>query len=206
MIFFLKPSLGNLIRIRFDAISSYHHAGTDTLGMAGSDDNLPMLDWPITTPRTQAFLSSILGGDGLLPPENGDEEVPLLATVSSASEKQHNLCIDSIVDREEIDGIRRIQDLGDQSTSIADTSVPNFPPKHHGFRSGLAERMAARGGFNAPKLNTYQIRSSNNLHSSQPPSDGDAKSHQIPLSPGFSPSAFLDSPVFLFNSLVQFNV
>lgn len=174
------------------------------LGMTGSDNNLPMLDWPITTPRTQAFLSSILGGDGLLPPENGDEEVPLLPAVSSSSEKLHNSCIDSIVDGEEIDGSKRIEDLGDESTTIAATNVLSFPPKHHGFRSGLAERMAARGGFNAPKLNTNQIRSSNNLQSSQPPSE-DAKSHQIPLSPGFSPSAFLDSPVFLFNSLVRFN-
>ncbi|KAK9080723.1 hypothetical protein SSX86_000481 [Deinandra increscens subsp. villosa] len=63
-------------------------------------------------------------------------------------------------------------------------------------RSGLVERMAARAGYSAPRLNTDIIR---------PPADVE-KQKQSPcltIPPGLSPTALLDSPVFLFNSLAQ---
>lgn len=47
------------------------------------------------------------------------------------------------------------------------------------------ERMAARAGFSAPKLNTENTRS------------------HLSIPPGLSPSTLLESPVFLSNSLVQ---
>lgn len=57
-------------------------------------------------------------------------------------------------------------------------------------RSGLVERMAARAGYNAPlRLNTDICTQP------QPP--------YLSISPGLSPTSFLDSPVFLSNSLVQ---
>ncbi|EYU33756.1 hypothetical protein MIMGU_mgv1a019661mg [Erythranthe guttata] len=52
------------------------------------------------------------------------------------------------------------------------------------FRGGLMERMAARAGFNAPRLNTES-------------------SPCLTIPPGLSPTSLLDSPVFLSNSLAQ---
>ncbi|KAJ0953826.1 hypothetical protein HanRHA438_Chr00c43g0857211 [Helianthus annuus] len=64
-------------------------------------------------------------------------------------------------------------------------------------RSGLVERMAARAGYNAPRLNTDIIR--------PPPSpaDVDKQSSVLTIPPGLSPTSLLDSPVFLSNSLAQ---
>ncbi|XP_068641324.1 probable WRKY transcription factor 2 [Aristolochia californica] len=65
-------------------------------------------------------------------------------------------------------------------------------------KGGLAERMAARAGFNAPKINTARIRSSN-LPSTPP----ETRSPYLTIPPGLSPTTLLDSPVFLSNSLAQ---
>ncbi|XP_078438107.1 WRKY DNA-binding protein 2 [Wolffia australiana] len=64
-------------------------------------------------------------------------------------------------------------------------------------RAGLAERMAVRAGFNAPKLNTDRIRSSNFG------SFAEVQSSCMTIPPGLSPTSFLESPVFMSNSLVQ---
>ncbi|XP_057759617.1 probable WRKY transcription factor 2 isoform X1 [Arachis stenosperma] len=64
-------------------------------------------------------------------------------------------------------------------------------------RGGLVERMAARAGFNAPRLNTDTIRSTDlSLNS-------DVPSPYLTIPPGLSPTTLLDSPVFLTNSLAQ---
>ncbi|XP_071694104.1 probable WRKY transcription factor 2 [Rutidosis leptorrhynchoides] len=60
-------------------------------------------------------------------------------------------------------------------------------------RSGLVERMAARAGYNAPRLNTDIIK----------PSADVEKQSFVTIPPGLSPTSFLDSPVFLSNSLAQ---
>ncbi|KAK9152300.1 hypothetical protein Syun_010609 [Stephania yunnanensis] len=62
--------------------------------------------------------------------------------------------------------------------------------------SCLAERVAARAGFNAPRLNTIRIEAGN-LSSSE------GRSPYLMLSPGLSPTVLLDSPVFLSNSMAQ---
>ncbi|KAL9993228.1 putative transcription factor WRKY family [Helianthus debilis subsp. tardiflorus] len=62
-------------------------------------------------------------------------------------------------------------------------------------RSGLVERMAARAGYNAPRLNTDIIR--------PPAADVDKQSSVLTIPPGLSPTSLLDSPVFLSNSLAQ---
>lgn len=66
-----------------------------------------------------------------------------------------------------------------------------------GDGGGLVERMAARAGFNAPKLNTESVRSADLLN----------PAIRTPFwtinSPGLSPTTLLDSPVFLSNSLAQ---
>ncbi|KAK9156448.1 hypothetical protein Sjap_003928 [Stephania japonica] len=60
----------------------------------------------------------------------------------------------------------------------------------------LAERVAARAGFNAPRLNTIRIEPGN-LSSSE------GRSPYLMLSPALSPTVLLDSPVFLSNSMAQ---
>ncbi|KAF8099134.1 hypothetical protein N665_0251s0056 [Sinapis alba] len=66
-------------------------------------------------------------------------------------------------------------------------------------RGGLRERIAARAGFNTPKLNTENIRS--NAGFSMDPS---LRSPCLTISsPGLSPATLLESPVFLSNPLAQ---
>ncbi|KAD5507591.1 hypothetical protein R6Q59_031612 [Mikania micrantha] len=67
-------------------------------------------------------------------------------------------------------------------------------PKATGSRSGLVERLAARAGYNAPRLNTDIIR---------PSADLDKQSPYLTIPSGLSPTSLLDSPVFLSNSLVH---
>ncbi|KAK9057151.1 hypothetical protein SSX86_024518 [Deinandra increscens subsp. villosa] len=66
-----------------------------------------------------------------------------------------------------------------------------------GVRAGLVERMAARAGHSAPRLNTDVMKPADGSQNQQ------AQSTYLTISPTFSPAAFLDSPVFLSNSLVQ---
>lgn len=62
---------------------------------------------------------------------------------------------------------------------------------------GLMEGIAARAGFNAPRLNTASII----------PADlskkAEVRSPYLTIPPGLSPTTLLDSPVFLSNSLVN---
>ncbi|KAF8099860.1 hypothetical protein N665_0236s0021 [Sinapis alba] len=62
-------------------------------------------------------------------------------------------------------------------------------------RGGLRERIAARAGFNTPRLNTENIRSN---------TDSSLRSPCLTISsPGLSPATLLESPVFLSNSLAH---
>ncbi|KAI7757263.1 hypothetical protein M8C21_032254 [Ambrosia artemisiifolia] len=72
-----------------------------------------------------------------------------------------------------------------------------FGEQKAGQRAGLVERMAARAGHNAPRLNTDIIKPADGSQNQQ------AQSAYLTISPNLSPGAFLDSPVFLSNSLVQ---
>lgn len=128
------------------------------MGWNNNEGNLSLLgEWPPQTPRTQAFVSTILGGE--LPPEEEED---------SGNKKRSAVDVDSILD---------------QHTTVAPTI------RRHGV--GLADRIAARnGGFTAPKINTWEIISSFDNSTDQ-----------------LSPSAFqLESPVFLFNTLVYINI
>ncbi|KAI3952906.1 hypothetical protein MKX01_028598 [Papaver californicum] len=60
-----------------------------------------------------------------------------------------------------------------------------------GSKSSIAERRAARYGFNAPKINTARFRSMSPLSSPSP---------YITIPAGLSPASLLDSPVMLSNS------
>ncbi|EOA13007.1 hypothetical protein CARUB_v10026001mg [Capsella rubella] len=63
-------------------------------------------------------------------------------------------------------------------------------------RGCLSERIAARAGFNAPRLNTENIRSNTNFSIDSSPC-------LTISSPGLSPATLLESPVFLSNPMAQ---
>ncbi|CAH8301433.1 unnamed protein product [Eruca vesicaria subsp. sativa] len=65
---------------------------------------------------------------------------------------------------------------------------------------GLRERIAARAGFNTPKLNTENIRSNAGFSMD---SNGLRSPCLTISSPGLSPATLLESPVFLSNPLAQ---
>ncbi|KAL6567665.1 WRKY Transcription Factor [Orobanche gracilis] len=66
------------------------------------------------------------------------------------------------------------------------------------LRGGLVERMAARAGYNVPRLNTESIIRHPDLYAKP-----DFLSPYLTIPPGLSPTTLLVSPVFLSNSLVQ---
>ncbi|RWV97367.1 hypothetical protein GW17_00039845 [Ensete ventricosum] len=63
---------------------------------------------------------------------------------------------------------------------------------------GLAERMAARKGFNVPKLDTARIPPATIVSSSE------ICSPYLTIPPGLSPTILLESPVFLANCMVRY--
>lgn len=70
------------------------------------------------------------------------------------------------------------------------------------LRGGLSERIAARAGFNAPRLNTENIRSNTDFSI-----DSNLRSPCLTISsPGLSPATLLESPVFLSNPLVSYKL
>ncbi|CBI39865.3 unnamed protein product, partial [Vitis vinifera] len=83
-------------------------------------------------------------------------------------------------------------DLGDQLTEFG-----AFSDQKLSSRGGLVERIAARAGFNAPRLNTESIRSAD--LSLNP----DVRSPYLTIPPGLSPTTLLESPVFLSTSHAQ---
>ena len=63
--------------------------------------------------------------------------------------------------------------------------------------SSIAERRAAKFGFNAEKISTARFRTASPLAS-----PAAARSPCLTIPPGISPTALLDSPIMLPNSLV----
>ncbi|CAK8532196.1 unnamed protein product [Lathyrus sativus] len=137
--------------------------------MAGIDENVvPNGDWGLPNPSPRTLFSRML-----------DEE-------SNSVTRQ-------ISEQSESDRIE-VQD-GDSGTQLSDGSYRNDHKLNS--RDGLVERIAARTGFNAPRLNTEGIRSTELSLNSE------IQSPYLTIPPGLSPTTLLDSPVFLANSLAQ---
>jgi WRKY transcription factor 2 len=68
-------------------------------------------------------------------------------------------------------------------------------PRPSSSNGGLAERMAARAGFNVPKLNTNRVNPVANMVGSST----EVRSPYLTIPPGLSPTSLLESPVFLSN-------
>ncbi|KAF6145976.1 hypothetical protein GIB67_033335 [Kingdonia uniflora] len=149
--------------------------------MVGIDDHVAVMgDWVPPNPSPRTLFSSILGDD--FTPRSFSE---LLGDNGSEGpfEKQMNC------QEEDAEEVR------DSGNGLSETPV--FSSQKTITRGSLAERMAARAGFNAPTLNTENIRSANISSSS------DVRSPYLTIPPGLSPTTLLDSPVFLSNSLAQ---
>ncbi|XP_058113083.1 probable WRKY transcription factor 2 [Magnolia sinica] len=160
--------------------------------MAGIDDKVSVIgDWALPlNPSPRTFFSSYLSDDFSSRPfseflsDNGGSKAP------SSCTKNPKLSVNSEDEEVEFGS-------GASGDQLSESSV--ISGQRSSSRGGLAERMAARAGFNAPRLNTARIRSSNMLSSSS----SEVRSPYLTIPPGLSPTTLLDSPVFLSNSLAQ---
>ena len=153
--------------------------------MAGIDDHVTMMgDWMPPSPSPRMLFSAMLGDDigsratSETTNENRNEGL-FLGSPEQIMPGNH--------DKKASDG-----DLGDQLTDLS-----AFSDQRLSSRGGLVERIAARAGFNAPRLNTESIRSAD--LSLNP----DVRSPYLTIPPGLSPTTLLESPVFLSNALVR---
>lgn len=157
--------------------------------MAGIDDNVAIIgDWVPPSPSPRTFFSAMLGEDiGSRP----------LVSEPPSSNRSEGLFLGRPPDQM-VSGNRAVNNNGSFSSDKL-TEFGSFSEQKSGSRGGLVERMAARAGFNAPRLNTESIRSADLSLSS------DNRSPYITIPPGLSPTTLLDvdSPVFLSNSLVS---
>ncbi|KAJ7963471.1 WRKY transcription factor [Quillaja saponaria] len=156
--------------------------------MAGIDDNIAIIgDWvpPIPSPRT--FFSTMLIDDIGSKPITGP-------SISSRTEELFHLG----PQKAKRSGKFSIEDTAQGSASCEQfPKLDSFAEQKPNARGGLLERMAARAGFNAPRLNTESIKFTDLPHNS------DIRSPYLTIPPGLSPTTLLDSPVFLSNSLAQ---
>ncbi|KAK7322408.1 hypothetical protein VNO77_25787 [Canavalia gladiata] len=155
--------------------------------MAGIDDNVALTgDWALPSPSPRTLFSRMLEEDNVtrsISEHSGSGRTEdLFPGTHEPSEKMKGKMAD------------RAQD-GDSGAQLTDVSFQT--EQRSSSRGGLVERMAARAGFNAPRLNTESIRSTDlSLNS-------DIQSPYLTIPPGLSPTTLLDSPVFLANSLAQ---
>lgn len=155
--------------------------------MAGIDDNVSLnSDWGPPSPSPRTFFSRMLREDNVTrsisePPGSARTEEPFPGTQELIMTGKINL-----------KHLAQDDASGGQLTDTSPLSEHNSSS-----RGGLVERMAARAGFNAPRLNTESIRSADLTLNS------DTRSPYLTIPPGLSPTTLLDSPVFLSNSLVS---
>jgi len=145
--------------------------------MAGIDDNVALTgDWGLASPSPRTFFSRML------------EEDHVTRSVSEHSGSGRTGEFFSGPHEPSETGKKNMQDGAEDGDS---------GPQKLNSRGGLVERMAARAGFNAPRLNTESMRTTDlSLNS-------DIHSPYLTIPPGLSPTTLLDSPVFLANSLVS---
>ncbi|XP_019072955.1 probable WRKY transcription factor 2 isoform X2 [Vitis vinifera] len=153
--------------------------------MAGIDDHVAIIgDWVPPSPSPRMFFSMMLGDD-----------VDSRATSEPTNENRNEgfflgspeQIMSGDTDKKTLAG-----DLGDQLTEFG-----AFSDQKLSSRGGLVERIAARAGFNAPRLNTESIRSAD--LSLNP----DVRSPYLTIPPGLSPTTLLESPVFLSTSHIS---
>lgn len=156
--------------------------------MAGIDDNVALAaNWGLPSPSPRTIFSRMLGEDDATRPQ-------ILETPGSATTKElfQGTQDPNSTGKSNIND--RMED-GASSGQLTDTSL--LSEQKPSSRGGLVERMAARAGFNAPRLNTESIKPADLLLNS------DVQSPYLTIPPGLSPTTLLDSSMFLPNSLVS---
>nr|XP_043619052.1 probable WRKY transcription factor 2 [Erigeron canadensis] len=154
--------------------------------MGGFDDHGGIIgDWMPPSPSPRSLFAAVLGDDAgsrsVTEPLKYDNNNDGSFTFPGPDRQVSSENGDGNQRGQSVDRILKSDEYGEQKT---------------GSRGGLVERMAARAGHNAPRLNTDIMKPVDSLQNQQ------IQSGNL-LSPGFSPGSFLDSPVFLSNSLVQ---
>lgn len=122
---------------------------------------------------SRSFSDSMLNGNQAKVPTSGKQDV--------------------IMNSKDEESETRIQFPGGSSSELSSPGVQKSR-----MRGGLAERIAARAGFNSLRLNTAETRQVNFSSSTT-----DVCSLYITIPPGLSPAALLNSPGFLSNSMVK---
>ncbi|XP_010483100.1 PREDICTED: probable WRKY transcription factor 2 [Camelina sativa] len=138
--------------------------------MAGFDENVAVMgEWVPRSPSPRTLFSSVIG--------EGNSSKPVLERELSLNHGQ----------------VMVVEEDTTTGNYNNDSSLTNVS------RGGLCERIAARAGFNAPRLNTESIRSNTNFSI-----DSGRRSPCLTISsPGLSPATLLESPVFLTNPMAQ---
>ncbi|XAR56858.1 hypothetical protein NMG60_11037479 [Bertholletia excelsa] len=150
--------------------------------MGGFDDHVAIIgDWVPPSPSPRAFFSALLGDEISSRP------------ISEPPTEIRNEALFPGSQEQIISG--RSNEKEGASDQPGKSNL--FNEQKMNSRGGLLERMAARAGFNAPRLNTENIRSTD--VSLNP----DIRSPYLTIPPGLSPTTLLESPVFLSNSLVN---
>ena len=151
--------------------------------MVGVDDNAAIIgDWVPPTPSPRTFFTAILDDIGSKP-----------VSETPGQNKTEGLFL----------GPREMMtaENGDNKVGQQDCEQLNelglISEKKSSSRVGLVERMAARAGFNAPRLNTESIKPADLSLNTE------IYSPYLTISPGLSPTTLLESPVFVSNSLVS---
>nr|UVI62155.1 WRKY transcription factor [Rehmannia glutinosa] len=149
--------------------------------MGGSDDHVAIMgDWMPPSPVPRTFFSSMTSDN--------------IAALSDVGFDSENRSGPSFTGPGNADHKGPTQSSVGGSDKESNSNAPAEPKLSS--RGNLVERMAARAGFNAPRLNTESIR---------PPelyTKPDVQSPYLTIPPGLSPGGLLYSPVFLTNPLV----
>ncbi|KAF4347601.1 hypothetical protein F8388_024395 [Cannabis sativa] len=147
--------------------------------MAGLDDNVAIIgDWVPPSPSSRAFFSAMLGED------IGSRQF---------SGTTHNKTEDLFPNNNNNNNNNNFKEFREMGSFSSEQ-------KSNSRGGGLVDRIAARAGFNAPRLNTESMRSSSSDLSL---AASESRSPYLTIPPGLSPTTLLDSPVFLSNSLAQ---
>lgn len=168
--------------------------------MAGNEENNKMgfLDWgPLTSPTT--LIASMMAEDFSSRSFSQLLAAPQIETPQSQEQNLKPLSPAGFNGSSSRSG--KENDPFSISGGFAAGSVPTSgfgqvhkPPSRTGGGS-FAERLAARGGFNAPRLNTARFKCLPSVSS-----PGGVRSPYLTIPPGLSPTTLLDSPVLLSNS------
>ncbi|KAK4344473.1 hypothetical protein RND71_034649 [Anisodus tanguticus] len=153
--------------------------------MGGFDDHAAFIgDWVPLSPSPRAFFSSLLGDDVGAMPVHMEHTYESKCRKFVFEPQEHAVLCSS----DEKDGARAVE-ADDQTVKLSVLSDQKMRS-----RGGLVERMAARAGFKAPRLNTKGIRPAGL-------SQNQVRSPYLHIPAGLSPSILLDSPVLIFNPL-----